>query len=207
MADYQDEMAARWRELAQPEAGWHVLNVTAQTCSVTGDGESTEYSITDPAALPLAENRFDVVTCRNVVRGFPDGYRFMLEMRRVLKPGGILLVEDALLPDGERAAGYVNAFLKLRDPRHIRAYTGYEWEGTALDAGFDVALVERFTHSAPLLDPTPEQPYTPYVVERLHILLRQAPQAVATWLQPRCPGTADAHFTQHTIILKAVKPM
>ncbi len=207
MADYQDEMAVRWRELAQPEAGWSVLDVSAQTCSVTGDEESTEYPFTDSAALPLAENRFDLVMCRNTVSGFPDGYRFMLEAGRILRPGGVLLMEDTLLPDGERAAGYMNAFLKLRDPRHIRAYAGYEWEGTALDAGFEVALVERFTHSTPLLDPTLEEPYTPYAVERLHILLRQAPQEVATWLQPRCPGTADARFTLHTIILKAVKPV
>ncbi|MCB9453299.1 MAG: class I SAM-dependent methyltransferase [Anaerolineaceae bacterium] len=207
MADYQDELAARWRELAQPEASWHVLEVTTRGCIVTSSGVSTTLSVTDPTALPLAENRFDLVTCRNAVSGFPDSYRFMLEMRRVLKPGGILLVKDVLLPDGERAAGYVNAFLKLRDPRHIRAYADYEWEGTALDAGFEVALVERFTHDVPLLDPNAEEPYTPYRVERLHILLRQAPQAAAAWLQPHCPGTADARFTQHTIILKAVKPV
>jgi SAM-dependent methyltransferase len=197
-------MAARWQELAAPETGWRVLDVAPGAYTITGD--STAYPVDDPAALPLAEHHFDLVTCRYALRSFPDSFRFMLEAARLLRPGGILLLQDTLLPDDERAAGYVNAFLKLRDPRHIRAYAGYEWEGTALDGGFQVALTEPFAYTVPLLDLERTPLYTPYVIERLHILLKQAPPAVADWLRPRCPGTADAAFTHHALILKAVKP-
>ncbi|MCB9452712.1 MAG: class I SAM-dependent methyltransferase [Anaerolineaceae bacterium] len=204
MTDQQQETAqARWRELAQPQTGWVVLDVAAQTYTVTDAGVSQSAPLTDPVNLPLPDGHFDLVTCRNAARCFPDSYRFMLEVARLLKSGGVFLMEDALMPDDERAAGYVNAFMKLRDSGHIRAYAGYEWEGTALDAGLQIAQAEPFAYTVPLLDP--EQVYTAYARERLHILLKQAPQAVREWLHPHCVGTDDAAFTAHTFILKTVK--
>lgn len=204
MPGNQEAMRSRWRELAQIETGWDVLDIAARTYTINSDVK--EHLRGETAILPPVDNRFDLVTCRNAIHEFPDSYRFMLEVGRVLKPGGLLLLEDTLLPDNERAAGYVNALLRLRDPHYKRAYAGYEWEGTALDAGFEVVLVERFAYTVPLIDPEHQPHYTRYVAERLHILLRQAPQAVVDWLQPHCPGTADAAFTRHTVILKAMKP-
>ena len=54
----------------------------------------------------------------------------------------MLLVEDNTVPDDERAARYVDAFERLRDPSHHRMYAGYEWQGMFLDAGLMVESPE-----------------------------------------------------------------
>src|SRR5262249_14270444 len=69
-------------------------------------------------ALPFADNVFNLVTCRSAAHHFPDVFRFVQEAARVLKPGGRFVVEDHVLPEDQKAAGYIEAFERLRDPSH-----------------------------------------------------------------------------------------
>lgn len=166
------------------------------------------FSAGDAEMLPFKAETFDLVTCRIAPHHFPDCFRFVQECARVLKPGGRLLVEDQLVPDDERAARYLDAFERLRDPSHHRVYAEYEWRGLLLDAGFIVEQVEQFIYPERKLLPWAQmQDCPPEVIERLQVMLAQAPQAVAEWMNPRCAGTPDATFQHHFIIIMGRKGM
>ncbi|MGI8525328.1 MAG: class I SAM-dependent methyltransferase [Pseudolabrys sp.] len=77
-------------------------------------------------ALPFEDNSFDLVTCRIAPHHFDSIPDFLSEVHRVLKPGAILAIVDNVVPAGS-VGDYVNAFERLRDPSHLRAWTMDEW--------------------------------------------------------------------------------
>ena len=173
--------------------------------SETSGGE-VAFLASDAEALPFPAATFDLVTCRIAPHHFPDCYRFVTECARVLRPGGLLLIEDNTVPDDPRAARYIDSFERLRDPSHHRSYAGYEWEGMLLDAGLVVEHVETLTKPAVnLLDWAGRQGASAAVIERLQVLLRQAPPAVRAWLHPFASGTPDATFDHHYVLVKGRK--
>ncbi len=168
---------------------------------------NVEFSAGDAENLPFADNTFDLVTCRIAPHHFPDAFRFVGECARVLKPGCQVVIEDNLAPEDERAARYVDAFERLRDPSHHRLYADYEWQGMFLDAGLTVEVVEQIASpDIGLLNWAGRQACPPEVIERLQVLLAQAPSAAASWLHPHAAGTSDATFDHHYIIIAGRKP-
>jgi ubiquinone/menaquinone biosynthesis C-methylase UbiE len=156
--------------------------------------------------LPFRRDTFDLITCRIAPHHFPDCDRFVEECARALKPGGRLIVQDQSLPYDRRAARYIEAFERLRDPSHHRAYAPYEWEGMFLNAGLRVTAVEAARKRASLVAWAQVQECTPQVIEHLQIMLVQAPAAVTDQLQPRCAGSADASFDHVYVIIAGIKP-
>jgi len=231
----EGEDLERMVELAQPEPDWTALDVATggghtalrfaplvarvvasdltptmlETARrfIAGRASNILYSLGDAENLPFATGSFDLVTCRIAPHHFPDCFRSVQECARVLKPGGRLLVEDHVAPDDERAARYLDAFERLRDPSHVRAYADYEWRGMFLDAGLSVVHSERVVNSGRLVPWAERQGCAPDVIERLQVLLAQAPAAVAAWIEPRCVGTADAAFNHNYIIILGAKGM
>ena len=57
-----------------------------------------------------------------------------------------------------------------------------------------------------LVDWAERQGCTPDVIERLQILLRQAPEAAAAWMRPTGSGTPEATFDHHYILIMGRKP-
>ncbi|MEZ4670642.1 MAG: class I SAM-dependent methyltransferase [Anaerolineae bacterium] len=165
-------------------------------------GDNVTYAVGDAEQLPFVEGSFDLVTCRIAPHHFPDCFRFVQECARVLKVGGLLLVEDLTVPDDERAARYVDSFERLRDPSHYRMCAPYEWQGMFLDAGLVIEHSEVLTKPGKkLLDWARDQQSSEYVVERLQVMLAQAPEAVKVWWNPRAVGTADAIFDHHYAVV------
>jgi ubiquinone/menaquinone biosynthesis C-methylase UbiE len=225
----------RLLELAAPQAGWiacdiatggghtalkiapHVRRIvvtdyaptmlTAAQAFISGQGvTNADYVPADAENLPFAANAFDLITCRIAPHHFPDIFRFIQEAARALKPGGRLVVQDHVVPDDKRAAAYVEAFERLRDPSHNRAYDDYEWRGAFLDAGLEVEHSEWLRKAAKLVPWSERQGNSPEILERLQILLTQAPDAVAEFLKPTCVGTADASFDHVHILISGKKP-
>ncbi|MBK8026767.1 MAG: class I SAM-dependent methyltransferase [Chloroflexi bacterium] len=166
---------------------------------------NVDFIPADAEALPFRAGMFDLITCRIAAHHFPDVFRFMLECARTLKPGGTLIVQDQALPDSREDAAYVEAFEKLRDPSHVRALPVYEWQGAFLDAGLTVDDTLLVTRDAPMVEWAERQGCTPEVIEHLHILMIQAPEPVAKWMNIRCAGTADAIFDHTHVIVKGTK--
>lgn len=222
-------------EMAQPQPGWRALDVAtggghtalafaphvrevvatdltpkmltqAQAfISDTEQGGNVRYALADAERLPFAAEQFDLVTCRIAPHHFPDAWRFVQESARVLVSGGLLLVQDHLSPDGENAAIYLNSFERLRDPSHVRAFAGYEWRGMFADADLTVEQEQTIQHDLNLETWAARQANPPDVVQKLHILMRQAPAAVAAWVQPRAIGTPDAAFSERYILIAGRK--
>lgn len=167
---------------------------------------NTRYIAGDAERLPFAPESFDLITCRVAIHHFPDAYRFMLECQRVLKRGGMLLVQDHVQPESERDAAYLEAFERLRDPSHHRAFSLSEWRGLYLDAGLTVDAADIIKKEANFLAWAQRQDCPPDVIERLTILLAQAPPAARDWVEPKCVGTPDATFKHVYIVIAGRKP-
>lgn len=77
-------------------------------------------------ALPFEDESFDLVTCRIAPHHFDSIPEFLDEVHRTLRPGGVFALVDNVVPPGA-VGDYVNAFERLRDPSHLRAWTMDEW--------------------------------------------------------------------------------
>lgn len=226
----QGEDLERLVEMAQPQPDWLALDVatggghtalrfaphvqqviasditpkmlTAAQEFITGQGaENISFAAADAENLPFASNRFDLVTCRIAPHHFPDIFRFVLASARVLKPGGLLVVQDHVLPEEKRDAGYIEAFQRLNDPSHHRAYSESEWRRDFLDADLTIEHAEILSKPIKVVQWGERQGNDADTIERLQILLAQAPKAAAEWLQPKCVGTVDATFEQSYILV------
>ncbi|MCK6576568.1 MAG: class I SAM-dependent methyltransferase [Anaerolineae bacterium] len=173
---------------------------------ITGKGlTNVDYVPADAENLPFRPETFDLITCRIAAHHFPDIFRFVQECARTLKPGGTLVVQDQALPEDKQDAAYIEAFETLRDPSHVRALPVYEWQGTFLDAGLTVGETLLVKRDAPMLEWAERQGCTPDVIEKLHVMMIQAPEGAARWMNIRCAGTPDAIFDHTHMILRGTK--
>jgi ubiquinone/menaquinone biosynthesis C-methylase UbiE len=221
-------------EIAHPQPDWIVLDVAtggghtalafaprvAQVVStditpkmlekaeahVTGQGATNvAFKLADAEDLPFEDETFDLVTCRIAPHHFPDCTRFVKEGARTLKPGGLLLVQDHVLPDGEEAARAVDAFERLRDPSHNRAFNEGEWREMFETAGLTVEHTEQIVKRHAFLDWAQRQGCTPEVVQQLIAMIQQAPAIARDWMQPQDWSTPKATFANHHIIIAGRK--
>jgi len=114
--------------------------------SIPSSGAAIQWYETSAEAMPLPDGAFDVVLCQLGLQFVADKKAALREMRRVLVPGGRVLVStpppnaffdvlDAALAQhvGDQAAGFVRMVFSLREPATI--------EQLFRDAGFhDVAV-------------------------------------------------------------------
>lgn len=169
--------------------------------------DNVTFQIAEAESLPFDDSSIDIITCRLAAHHFADVFRFMLESARVLKPGGRLVIHDHLAPNDAQAAEYCDAFEQLRDPSHVKAYSEAAWRSNYLDAQLVVDEVYLdFSHRANFKSWVERQNVPADAVERLEVLLLQAPDAVASWLEPAAIGTEQAVFTHRYIIISGHKP-
>ncbi len=142
---------------------------------------NVELETADAEALPYADGRFDLVTCRIAPHHFPDIPRFLVEARRVLRPGGRLAVVDNVVPDDPVAAAYVNAFEKLRDPSHVRALSVPEWLDAFAAAGLAVEHHETAAKAMEFRPWAERMGAAPAVIAELRRQLLEAPPAAAAY--------------------------
>ena len=89
-------------------------------------------------ALPFADAEFDVVVSRSALHHFLDPAGTILEMARVLKPGGRMVTVDVMASEDEAEAALHNALEILRDPSHVRMLPRSELQKHLENAGLRV---------------------------------------------------------------------
>ncbi len=136
-------------------------------------------------ALPFDEESFDLVTCRIAPHHFESIPAFLGEARRVLKPGALLALVDNVVPAGS-VGDYVNAFERLRDPSHLRAWTMQEWR-EALAAQNLVVLHEEELDKTMQFASWAER-HDATMQALLRAMLLEATPAVKAVLAPRGEG-------------------
>jgi ubiquinone/menaquinone biosynthesis C-methylase UbiE len=175
-----------------------------------------ETAPADAEALPFADARFDLVTCRIAAHHFLDVPAFLAEARRVLKPGGTFALVDNVSPDAEATPGFssvelhdaalaYNAFEKLRDPSHGRCLGMGEWREALAGGGFTIQHTERLP-KAMEFDPWAERMGCDAATNaRLRAMLSGANPALKAFLRPQ---TEDRKlwFTLDEAIVIAKKP-
>ncbi len=97
----------------------------------------------DVVHLPYPDAHFDLTTCRAAFHHFPDPLRVIVEMTRVTKPRGQLLIADLLGNADENAAIVHNSIETLCDPSHVHILSQQEFETLYLDAG--LTLLQQIT--------------------------------------------------------------
>jgi ubiquinone/menaquinone biosynthesis C-methylase UbiE len=101
---------------------------------VQGDAENT----------PFPDMSFEVVTCRIAAHHFPAVDRFIREVYRVLKPGGLFVLGDNAAPENNEYDEFYNTVEKKRDPSHYRAYKKSEWINKVETAGLYLDSLHTF---------------------------------------------------------------
>ena len=81
--------------------------------NLEAQGIKAELQQANAASLPYQDCTFDTVVNTMAFSGYPNGQKVMEEFRRVLKPGGLLLIVDFEYPDNRNIAGY--ALTKLME--------------------------------------------------------------------------------------------
>ncbi|MEO0565007.1 MAG: class I SAM-dependent methyltransferase [Chloroflexota bacterium] len=175
---------------------------------ITPQADNVTFELAEAENLPFADASFDVVTCRISAHHFSNIFKFVLESARVLRPGGLLVVQDYVAPEDERAAEYLDSFERLRDPSHVKAYSESEWRSALLDAQLMVERVQTdITHDASFFPFVERMNVPAEAVERLEVMLHQAPDAVKAWAEPRAIGTPEAVFKHRYIMISGRKPV
>lgn len=202
----------------QAQSTWHILEIGEGTLAAALQGQVASVGhldITNIAAqyaetstsfnLPFAEQTFDVIVCQDVVRFLDDGLPLLVACAKLLKPAGLLVIDEISAPDDPRAARYIDAFERLGDPRHRRTYAEFEWTGLLLDASLSLDNIAAYSEHVALLDWAQALARPAGVIDRLHILLAQAPRAASAWLQPQYANSPAAYFTRHRLQITAKK--
>ena len=135
--------APRVREVVATDITREMLHAAERF--IRGKGvANVSFAEADACDLPFGPREFDLVTCRVAPHHFPDCAKFVREMARVLKPGGIAAMIDNVVPEDRATGDYINAFEKFRDPSHVRALPATEWLRLFTEAGFMVDTIEIF---------------------------------------------------------------
>jgi ubiquinone/menaquinone biosynthesis C-methylase UbiE len=93
-------------------------------------------------SLPFESASFDAIACRFCAHHFLDVPESIREMRRVLRPGGVLMFDDHVAPEDDAADAFVNRLDWLRDPSHRREPRLSEYQQWFARVGLLVEHVE-----------------------------------------------------------------
>jgi SAM-dependent methyltransferase len=158
-----------------------------------------EFRQADVEALPFAASSFDVIVSRYSAHHWPHPQTALAEFRRLLRPGGCLLISDIVSYDDFSADTHLQAIELLRDRSHVRDHTVAAWLGLCREAGF--AASAPFTWSLRLdFAAWVQRIRTPADdVAMIRRLLDHAPAEVRARLQVE----ADHSFTLQGAIIKA----
>jgi SAM-dependent methyltransferase len=85
------------------------------------DHEWIDVKNVDALATPFADASFDFVISSNMIHHVPQPLQLFAEMRRVLKPGGWLLVQE------------INASLSMRFVLRLMRHEGYAFDANVFD--------------------------------------------------------------------------
>lgn len=149
--------------------------------------------------LPFETASFDWVCSRYSAHHWTEIRKALSEARRVLKPGGGLILVDVCAPANPLLDTHLQTLELLRDVSHVRDYTIAEWHSMLVEAGFRIE--EQRTWKLPLdFKAWVERMMTPTIyVEAIRSLLQGAPQEVRDYFLI----AEDSSFTPDAVLIEA----
>jgi ubiquinone/menaquinone biosynthesis C-methylase UbiE len=119
-----------------------MLDVVAKAASERGlHNIRTERGAAE--RLPFADASFDFVFSRYSAHHWSDLGQALREVRRVLKPGGVVAFVDVAAPGLPLLDTHLQTVEVLRDSSHVRDYSPSEWARQLGEAGLVVTASSR----------------------------------------------------------------
>jgi SAM-dependent methyltransferase len=165
-----------------------MLSIVADAARERGLGNiATQQGAVE--ALPFGDAAFDWVVSRFSAHHWHDLPRALVEVRRVLKPGGRVIFVDVSGPDHPLLDTHLQAVEVLRDGSHVRNYRADEWISLFAGAGFTAQIRERWR--LPMkFDPWIARMRTPEVrASAIRSLWRSAPDEVRAYFAVEPDGS------------------
>jgi ubiquinone/menaquinone biosynthesis C-methylase UbiE len=168
--------------------------------------ENVRFRQADAERLPFADASFDLVSCRIAPHHFPDVAAFVAEVARVLRLGGLFLLEDSLAPDDPAAATFLNAVEKQRDPTHVRSLGRTEWLALLDGAGLRVEAEGVLAKTHPFVAWVERSDTPPAARASLTASFAHAPPAIRAALGIVLgPDGEVTSYTDQKLLVKARK--
>ena len=114
----------------------------AQSAAQAGGHRNATFHVADATDLPFEDNSFDVAHCHTVLTHVPDTQAALSEIRRVLKPGGIIASRELITascfaePDLGNFAEAWDVFASLLSGNGGHPNMGRELKNAVIKAGF-----------------------------------------------------------------------
>ena len=223
-------------DLVQPQPDWHALDVAtgaghtallfAPHVAHVIAGDLTEPMLAkaaelaarrgltnvdtrqaDAESLTFDDGTFDLVTCRLAFHHFPNPRQAVSEFARVLKPGGVLGFTDNVTVPEKQAAGYYNAYEKLRDPSHNWVYPKVRLEAMFQHAGLMVEQSSRILMKELEFHNWADRQHVSAADKaKLLEMMRNLPDALQPLFAPRWT-TETMYFNLWEVVIVARKPV
>lgn len=156
--DLTPRMVSEAAKLAASRGCTHVRFLVADIHELPFDDETFD------------DEQFDLVTCRRAAHHFSHIAEALAEMVRMLKPGGLLLIDDRSIPEDDFVDSVMNRLDWLHDDSHVRQYRPGEWQAMLAAAGCHVLSLELRAQPRPLTSLTEGVAET--AVKQIHSLLQ-----------------------------------
>ena len=176
-----------------------------RSLAAAGRPLNVRFERADAEALPFEDGSFDIVTCRVAPHHFADAALFVREAARVLRPGGVFVLDDTIAPADPALDQFINTVEKLRDPTHVRDYTVAEWQAFCEAAGLTVTYSDTFTKELPFEDWCARSRVTPETQAELSRLLRDATPEAAQAFAIVVDDGQVREFALHSALVVARK--
>jgi SAM-dependent methyltransferase len=135
--------AGRFLTLAPGAIGVDVARAALERAAANAPGADVRRLEDADGALPLGHGEVDLVWCSETIEHVADALGLLQEVRRVLAPGGRLLLTTPAHPRWRRTAIALARFEQHFDPlgQHVRFFTAGSLRRTLTAAGLEAHAV------------------------------------------------------------------
>lgn len=150
-------------------------------------------------ALPFPDAHFDWAISRYSAHHWHDVPAALREVRRVLKPGGRVLLIDSVGGETPLLDTHLQTIEILRDPSHIRDYSTQEWLALFRDSGFTAGVQHEWPVPIEFSGWVARMRTSPERIAAIHSVWEAAPDEVRSFFQVQ----PDGSFTLQKLMIDA----